>query len=331
MAAKITDKPFDEEIELQDHNPAWEDRYREEVAELEQTLFAKGLSELIGGFQHFGSTSIPGIKAKPVIGIMCGVFSWPPDDRVIEAFQEKDYMYYGQMGHRPRQYLRKRIGTQHFNIHIVEFEDGVWRDNLLFREYMIHHPQEISEYQKVKEQALQISEGRLNEYGSIKYEFLKDRTKRAILWQECGRDDTKLKTALQIERKRKAYRAWRRSSIKRVQQVQLRTRVEIDECELQHIASSHPQILNDYCESIGLEEARVKQAIEGSSERRNLAHYWAKYKQNKNMRVQIPLSSFWEIWFQGLEEQYPGVIGYSQDPVGTNIFSPNLRQHLQRF
>ena len=59
---------IDEEIHLEEYNPCWVQQYEEEKL---------GLLETLGDFavqiEHFGSTSIPDMTAKPIIDILIGI------------------------------------------------------------------------------------------------------------------------------------------------------------------------------------------------------------------------------------------------------------------
>lgn len=54
-----------DKVALVDHDPAWREFYREEAAFLKELLGGEVLS-----IDHIGSTSVPGIKAKPVIDLL---------------------------------------------------------------------------------------------------------------------------------------------------------------------------------------------------------------------------------------------------------------------
>jgi GrpB-like predicted nucleotidyltransferase (UPF0157 family) len=55
-------------VRLTDHSSLWADLYREE----EERITA-AIGHLIIDLQHFGSTSIPRIKAKPILDMLAGV------------------------------------------------------------------------------------------------------------------------------------------------------------------------------------------------------------------------------------------------------------------
>lgn len=185
MHDRITDIPFNESVELAEHDVQWELRFQREKDVLKRALEAAQIKEVVD-FAHFGSTSIQGIKAKPIIGILCGVKEWSPSLDLIDIFIQEGYLFYGQMGRRKRYYFRKRTGEQFFNIHVVEHNKDVWKDNLLFRDFMNCFEFKRQEYQKVKEKAVIESEGELNSYGDIKYEYLRTTTEHANAWKEAN-------------------------------------------------------------------------------------------------------------------------------------------------
>ena len=49
-------------------DPAWSEQFEEEKARL-----LEAVGEYVEDIQHIGSTSVPGLGAKPVIDIMIGV------------------------------------------------------------------------------------------------------------------------------------------------------------------------------------------------------------------------------------------------------------------
>jgi GrpB-like predicted nucleotidyltransferase (UPF0157 family) len=60
--------PEDEPITLEVACPSWADWYAREATRLRTALPA----ELVSAIEHIGSTSVPGLDAKPIIDIMVG-------------------------------------------------------------------------------------------------------------------------------------------------------------------------------------------------------------------------------------------------------------------
>ena len=87
--------------------------------------------------EHIGSTSVPGLIAKPVIDIMLGA----PDLSYVEDRQEAlaklDFHYVAEftaaMPER-RYFVRPALHPRDVHLHAVVYDGEFWRDHLLFRD-----------------------------------------------------------------------------------------------------------------------------------------------------------------------------------------------------
>lgn len=73
LAAALVRGPTPVRVELVDHDPRWAERYAERAAELRRVLGDR--ARLV---EHVGSTSVPGLAAKPIVDIVVGIDD--PDD-----------------------------------------------------------------------------------------------------------------------------------------------------------------------------------------------------------------------------------------------------------
>jgi GrpB-like predicted nucleotidyltransferase (UPF0157 family) len=132
-----------------DYNPMWPTLYEEERA---QILHAIG--EYIGDIQHVGSTSVPGLGAKPIIDIMIGIHNLSLVEKCVQPFQNLGYEYRGEFGIPNRHYFRKPPDTlsthRTHHIHMVETNHDGWRKTLLFRDYLRTHPEDAKQYEELK-------------------------------------------------------------------------------------------------------------------------------------------------------------------------------------
>ena len=62
-----------DEIALVNYDPRWPDLFAEEAARVRAAL--RGGEDLVVAVEHFGSTSVPGLSAKPIIDLLVGVRS----------------------------------------------------------------------------------------------------------------------------------------------------------------------------------------------------------------------------------------------------------------
>ena len=128
------------------YDPLWAEKYEQESA-----LARDILADNCIAIYHIGSTSVPGLAAKPVIDIMAAVRSLEKVDRVAAAFSEIGYEYLGEFGIEGRRYLRKGGDERTHQIHIFQMND--WNNigrHLAFRNYMRTHEKERAEYAKLK-------------------------------------------------------------------------------------------------------------------------------------------------------------------------------------
>lgn len=157
---------LNEKIELSDYNTEWEKDYCDEIAMLKERHTLSALA-----FEHIGSTAIPNIKAKPIIDIMIGIAHFPPVDDVILELEQSGYIFMKEMSVPDRFYFIKR-GRKNFNVQVMSYRGSVWNNNVLFRDYMIKHPDEARKYSKLKEQIINSGVETLLEYSEKKAAFI---------------------------------------------------------------------------------------------------------------------------------------------------------------
>lgn len=136
-------------VELVPYDPGWAALYDQGAEQVRAIL-----SGLAVDVQHFGSTAVPGLDAKPIVDILVGVpvgaFLTPEQ---FDALAEHSYEFLGEDGRRPgRIFFRKRDSAS-FNLSIVPFGSDLWHDNLSIRDYLRTHPVEAGRYASVKREA----------------------------------------------------------------------------------------------------------------------------------------------------------------------------------
>ena len=133
-------------ITVVNYDPEWPSKYVRERDYITEILKDNCIS-----IYHIGSTSVPGLAAKPIIDIMAVVRSLEKVDTVAEKFSEIGYEYLGEFGITGRRYLRKGGDERTHQIHIFQADD--WNNigrHLAFRDYMRTHEKEREEYAKIK-------------------------------------------------------------------------------------------------------------------------------------------------------------------------------------
>lgn len=145
-----------EEVRIVASRRAWPARFREEARHLRACLPRR----LVGRIEHFGSTAVPGLPAKPVIDMLVEVASLRAARTVIAPIlvaQGYDYFWRPTFGDdTPPWYAffvkRNRRGARTHHLHMVTrrppFREH-WQ-RLGFRDYLAAHPRAAAAYARLK-------------------------------------------------------------------------------------------------------------------------------------------------------------------------------------
>lgn len=109
--------------------------------------------DLAESINHFGSTSIKGMSAKPIIDVMVIVSDIQKVDELNEKMQEAGYVAKGENGIAGRRYFQMYAGdgvnhTQH--IHCYEKDNPHAVDELMFRDFLRADKKSFDLYLKTK-------------------------------------------------------------------------------------------------------------------------------------------------------------------------------------
>lgn len=130
----------DEPIQIVAYQSGWPQQFEEEQRHLRPT-FGANLVDL----QHFGSTAVPGMWAKPIIDILIGLRRLPLSSEQRDKLAQLGYEYLGEAGVPGRVAFRKRT-TPAFNLAVVSWGSELWRDNLLLRDFLRANPEAAQQY-----------------------------------------------------------------------------------------------------------------------------------------------------------------------------------------
>ncbi len=134
-------------VELTSYKPIWKRLYKKE-----EKLLLKTLGKDILDIQHIGSTSVPGVKSKPIIDIAVGVKSLKIGKKFIGPLKKMGYEYRGNAGVRGRLFFAKggRNNRTHY-LHVEKLNSKNWKNHIIFRDYLRSHKKAVREYKKLKE------------------------------------------------------------------------------------------------------------------------------------------------------------------------------------
>ena len=163
-------------VELENHREEWRREYGKEVSRLKSIAGAK-----IEGFEHIGSTSVEGIKAKPVIDMIAVVESLEDADKLVSVLEDNGYE------HRPNGDMEDRIflakGPENKRTHylsLTEKESDFYQRTTAFRDYLNSHPAEAEKYCELKEELAEKHSDERGKYTEKKDEFIEKVTSKAL-------------------------------------------------------------------------------------------------------------------------------------------------------
>ncbi len=120
------------------YNPEWPSLFEKEA-----TRIKKALGDNCIAIHHIGSTSVPGLAAKPIIDCIVEVKDM---HNIIEALQALEYRCRGEYNIP----FRLFFSTPNFNLHIYEKGHPEIELNLTFRDYLRTHPEARDAYAQLK-------------------------------------------------------------------------------------------------------------------------------------------------------------------------------------
>lgn len=174
---------------LSDYNPAWPEWFAEEKENLKRLIGEKNIVRI----NHIGSTSVPGLKAKPTVDIMLEIKEDTDIEKLITAFRSPEYICLDEkkltMPTPPphlimlKGYTATGFAEKVYHIHMRYPHDStnhsVVLDELYFRDYLIAHPETAVEYATLKVKLQRDFEHDRDGYTNAKSEFVKNITLKA--------------------------------------------------------------------------------------------------------------------------------------------------------
>ena len=165
-------------IILSAHDRDWPNRYETEKDRLVKAIGAENIVRI----SHIGSTSVPGLTAKPTIDILLEIQQKTDLARFIPTIEAEGYIYSPQPGTPPphmmfmKGYTPEGFKGQAFHLHIRY--SGDW-DELYFRDYLLSHPDTAQAYGELKVKLQKEYEHDRDGYTDAKTGFIREITNRA--------------------------------------------------------------------------------------------------------------------------------------------------------
>lgn len=143
-------EPGKDPVEIVNYDRRWPALFDAEAKRLRAALDPSS----IVGLEHFGSTAVPGLSAKPIIDILIAVRSLAAARAFfVEPLENLDYICWAENPKTDRLFFVKGMppfgSKRTHHVHVTEPHGEMWQ-RLAFRDYLRAHPEEAATYERLK-------------------------------------------------------------------------------------------------------------------------------------------------------------------------------------
>ncbi len=164
------------------YDPNWVGLFRSESELIKNTLG----DQIALRIEHFGSTAIEGLSAKPTIDILVEipVLTARLKENIIQRMAEIGYTFIWRTDdnvpymHFVKGYTSKGFSNEVFHVHIGDNTHALW-DRIYFRDYLRKNPAIAKEYELLKKSLAVTFKFDIEAYTNAKADFVKKITEMA--------------------------------------------------------------------------------------------------------------------------------------------------------
>ena len=162
-ALELVGGPEPVRVELHDANPEWPERYREHRQRILDALETSTVA-----IEHIGSTSVPGLAAKPIVDIVVAVEDITAEEDYLDPLLTAGYVL------RVREPRHRMVRTPERDVHVHLYEQGAPEidEYLLLRDHLRSDADDRALYERTKRELLGRSWNDMNDYADAKTEVI---------------------------------------------------------------------------------------------------------------------------------------------------------------
>ena len=131
-------------VQLMEWTPRWSELFIAEASQLRGAL-----GDLAIAIEHYGSTSVPGLVAKPILDILVGGVQIDEPEPYIEALLPLGYDYAAHAGVPDHLVFGRGAARSHL-VHVVQYGSLAWHRALAFRDALRADPRLRDTYGALK-------------------------------------------------------------------------------------------------------------------------------------------------------------------------------------
>jgi GrpB-like predicted nucleotidyltransferase (UPF0157 family) len=165
----------DQAVRIAPYDPRWPARFEEERAALEPAIG----DWVVGGIHHVGSTSVPGLEAKPIIDVLVGVGGLEESRSCFDRLAGLGYVYAPYRAEEMHWFCKPSPRRRTHHLHLVPADSSRFRDELTFRDYLRSDRDVAREYGALKRNLAREFEHDREAYTAAKADFIRRAVARA--------------------------------------------------------------------------------------------------------------------------------------------------------
>lgn len=166
-------RPLEKQIEICEYDDGWPLRFQRE-----ETRIRAALGDAALQVEHAGSTSVPGLAAKPVIDIVLVVEDTTDEDAYVPALEAAGYLLRIRE-HEWHQHRMFRERETNVNLHVFSRGCEEVDKMLLFRDWLREHDADRELYEQTKRELAQRTWTFGQEYANAKTAVVEEIVARA--------------------------------------------------------------------------------------------------------------------------------------------------------
>jgi GrpB-like predicted nucleotidyltransferase (UPF0157 family) len=164
---------------VEDYDPAWPRDF-----ELLRQRIWPVLADVALRIEHVGSTSVPGLAAKPIIDMTIVVGSRLEVPATIERLAALGYVHRGNLGIDDREAFDHPAGLRRHNLYVCPADTIGVVNQIAVRDYLRAHPEAAARYGVLKKELADRFPGDIDSYVLGKTDFVLEILRRAGLTAE---------------------------------------------------------------------------------------------------------------------------------------------------
>ncbi|MBX4933014.1 GrpB family protein [Rhizobium bangladeshense] len=162
-------------IKVVDYDPCWPRLFAEVSIEISALL-----GEVVLTIDHIGSTSVPGLAAKPKIDLDVVMISDEVLPMAIKIMRATDFVFHGDRGEKRWGFTRDH-DDHGFKLYLCGPDNRAHRERIRFRDYVRDHPERARAYAELKRRLAVEAGGDRDFYTGGKTEFVSETVRLAAL------------------------------------------------------------------------------------------------------------------------------------------------------